>query len=135
MNMVKELVLVRRVFFSILFTLWLEGLLPFEPSTLAISTTFGFIFIFSFIFQYQLIYLIMKGLQRNGRIITLGITVTVATIAVYLGIAGIRDINYNQEVEVIVHDFVKWMGITLNGMSLFVAATCTRKAFEKHNAL
>jgi len=134
--MVKELVLVPRVLYGVLFTLlglYAAFTSPMYPRSFI--GAFLFMFLFSFVWQYFVLHFALKDMSKKQRAITLLAWLVIAVIIGAWGVEALGTLDWHQSESTILNDFAWRMTIYLIGASMYIGGTCTRRAFEKHKAL
>jgi len=135
--MVKDLVLIPRLLYTILFVgLAISATGLTSPMPWVIECVF--IFVFSFMWQYVVLHFALKQMETpRWRLITLVVWMVVATLVGGWSLGELANFDYGQsnDTEVVLRSFVKQLTIYGVACEMFIAGACARRAFQKYNAL
>jgi hypothetical protein len=135
--MVKELVLIPRLLYSILFVGFVVLVTGFK-ALVPLVEMLVLIFVWSFAWQYVVLHFTLKRMMTSrSRVITLIVWMIVATL---FGVWSLNELaNFNvlqsSDIDVAVESFVRQLTLYGIACEMFIAGVCTRRAFQKYNAL
>jgi len=131
--MIRELILVPRLFYCGILLLFGAVSVPFGAAAIAVS--FLFLFIFSFVWQYFVLHPVLLTMNEEQRMIMIAGWMIVAFAAGICGLYVLADFDYLQDPSTRIADFSWRMTVYLVASGMFVGGVCARKAFERHGGL
>lgn len=135
--MVKDLVLIPRLLYSVLFVgfaISATRMISMTPWVIVLAL----IFTLSFMWQYLVLHYALKQMTvRRWRLVTLLAWMIVATLIGGWSLGELANFDYGQsdDVEVVVRSFALQVTIYSVACEMFIAGACARRAFQKYDGL
>jgi len=135
--MVKDLVLIPRLLYSVLFVgfaISATRMTSVTPWVIVLVL----IFTLSFMWQYFVLHFALKQMTiRRWRLVTLLVWMIVATLVGGWSLGELANFDYWQsdDVEVVVRSFALQVTIYSGACEMFIAGACARRAFQKYDGL
>ena len=136
--MIKDLVLLPRLLYSVCFVLlgmFTAFTSPSDPK--AFIGSFVLVFGLSFVWQYFVLHFGLKPLTVKSRRVTIALVMVFASVVIFWSLYGLASFDWaqNKDLNTLLNDFGWTMGTYLSTSGLFVGGACTRRAFKQYNAL
>jgi len=134
--MIKELVLVPRLLYSCLFVLlgmFTAFSSPSDPK--AFIGSFIFVFVLSFVWQYFVLHFALRPMTVKARIHTITGWMILASVIAAWSLNELATFDWAQDKSTLLESFARKMGVYLVAIGMFIGGLCTRRAFQKYNAL
>jgi hypothetical protein len=140
MNMLKELHLVSRIFYTFIATLALSSLAGIEINPAGLFMAGALIFLNSFMFEYYVLHFALKNVVKTprGRIFFLlgwAVACIGGVVLSVIEVPSIKTAITYASVEDFKKSYFFWLGNFMVFSSAFVAFTCARRAFTRHGSL
>jgi len=134
--MIKELVLIPRLLYSILFVGFAVSATGLTSPILGAVMLIN-IFIFSFLWQYLILHFTLKQVViRKWRPVTLIVWMVVATLVGGWSLSELKNFDYLQSDDIdVARSFARQSVVYIIACEMFIAGACARRAFKNYNEL
>lgn len=134
--MLKELILVPRIIITLVLS-YVGVLLSFgeDAELFTLVKAAVPVFAMSFAWQYYVLHFALKKLTKAARVKTLIIWLIVSAAIGSIGAYLILDIDWTLPMSELTVSYAWRMTVYLLAAGMFVGGACTRRAYQKHNAI
>ena len=135
--MIKELALVTRILYTIVFVL-IGELIVFGVNHLDLGA-FGISFLlvvgFSFLWQYYVLHFALRTMTKKQRTVMLIVWLIGSAAIMTWGIDMLASLDWSLDEQTLLRDFALKTSLYLLGAGMYIGGACTRRAYARHDAL